>query len=91
LYRKNTVDEILNVDISNTSGFSQTKVNVGKLQNKGIEFLLTIVPIKTDGITWETSFNGSYNISKVLELAAGQQRFDVGTRANSSELCLTKG
>jgi TonB-linked SusC/RagA family outer membrane protein len=79
LYRKNTVDEILNVDISNTSGFSQTKVNVGKLQNKGIEFLLTIVPVKTDGITWETSFNGSYNISKVLELAAGQQRFDVGT------------
>jgi TonB-linked SusC/RagA family outer membrane protein len=79
LYRKNTVDEILNVDISNTSGFSQTKVNVGKLRNQGVEFLLTIVPIKTDGVTWETSFNGSYNISKVLELAAGQQRFDVGT------------
>lgn len=79
LYRKNTVDEILNVDISNASGFSQTKVNVGKLRNQGIEFLLTIVPIRTDGFTWETSFNGSYNISKVLELAAGQQRFDVGT------------
>ncbi|NIJ54077.1 SusC/RagA family TonB-linked outer membrane protein [Dyadobacter arcticus] len=79
LYRKNTVDEILNVDISNTSGFSQTKVNVGKLRNQGVEFLLTIVPVKTGGITWETSFNGSYNISKVLELAAGQQRFDVGT------------
>ncbi len=79
VYRKNTVDEILNVDISNASGFSQTKVNVGKLQNKGIEFLVTIVPVKTDIITWETGFNGSYNISKVLELAAGQQRFDVGT------------
>jgi TonB-linked SusC/RagA family outer membrane protein len=79
LYRKNTVDEILNVDISNTSGFSQTKVNVGKLQNRGIEFLFTIVPVKNDNITWETGFNASYNISKVLELAAGQQRFDVGT------------
>jgi TonB-linked SusC/RagA family outer membrane protein len=79
LYRKNTVDEILNVDISNTSGFSQTKVNVGKLQNKGIEFLFTVVPVKNDRITWETAFNASYNISKVLELAAGQQRFDVGT------------
>ncbi|WP_229219051.1 SusC/RagA family TonB-linked outer membrane protein [Dyadobacter sediminis] len=79
LYRKNTVDEILNVDISNASGFSQTKVNVGKLRNQGVEFLLTIVPVRTDNFTWETSFNGSYNISKVLELAAGQQRFDVGT------------
>ncbi|MCF0063000.1 SusC/RagA family TonB-linked outer membrane protein [Dyadobacter chenwenxiniae] len=82
LYRKNTVDEILNVDISNTSGFSQTKVNVGKLRNQGVEFLLTIVPVKTDVITWETSFNGSYNISKVIELAPGpprQLRFDVGS------------
>jgi TonB-linked SusC/RagA family outer membrane protein len=79
VYRKNTVDEILNVDISNASGFSQTKVNVGKLQNKGIEFLFTVVPTKTDNFSWETGFNASYNISKVLELAAGQQRFDVGT------------
>lgn len=53
LYRKNTVDEILNVDISNASGFSQTKVNVGKLQNRGIEFLFTIVPVKNENITWK--------------------------------------
>ncbi len=79
VYRKNTVDEILNVDISNTSGFSQTKVNVGKLQNKGIEFLVTIVPVRNDNITWETGFNASYNISKVLELANNQPRLDVGT------------
>jgi TonB-linked SusC/RagA family outer membrane protein len=78
VYRKNTVDEILNVDISNTSGFSQTKVNIGKLQNKGIEFLLTLVPVKTENLIWETSFNASYNISKVIELAERQERFDVG-------------
>ena len=47
VYRKNTVDEILSVDISNASGYSQTLVNVGKLNNKGIEFLLTVVPVKT--------------------------------------------
>lgn len=79
LYRKNTVDEILNVDISNASGFSQTKVNVGKLRNQGVEFLLTIVPVRADNFSWETSLNGSYNISKVIELADNQQRFDVGT------------
>lgn len=79
VYKKNTVDEILNVDISNTSGFSQTKVNVGKLQNKGIEMLVSIVPVRTERFQWETSFNGSYNISKVIELANNQERFDVGT------------
>ena len=79
VYKKNTVDEILKVDISNASGYSQTLVNVGKLENKGIEILLTFVPVKTDKFTWETVFNTSYNASKVIALANGQQRFDVGT------------
>lgn len=79
VYRKNTIDEILNVDISNASGYSQTKVNIGKLQNKGLEGLITIVPVKNRNVMWETGFNASYNKSKVLELANGQQRFDVGS------------
>jgi TonB-linked SusC/RagA family outer membrane protein len=78
-YRKNTVDEILKVDVSNASGFSQTLVNVGKLHNRGVEMLLTLVPVKGDNFTWETGFNASYNMSRVDKLAGGQERFDVGT------------
>ncbi|HWK04298.1 MAG TPA: SusC/RagA family TonB-linked outer membrane protein [Puia sp.] len=79
VYRKNTVDEILNVNVSNASGYSSTKVNLGKLRNQGVEFLLSVIPVRTREFSWETGFNGSYNISKVLSLANGQQRFDVGT------------
>lgn len=79
VYRKNTVDEILKVDISNTSGFSQTLVNVGKLRNTGFEASLNLVPVRNQSLTWETNFNTSYNISKVIELANNQQRLDVGT------------
>lgn len=78
-YRKNTVDEILNVDISQASGFSQTKVNVGRLRNQGLEILLGFVPISTGNFTWETSFNHTWNKSEVLELAGGQSRIDVGS------------
>ncbi|PSR56418.1 SusC/RagA family TonB-linked outer membrane protein [Adhaeribacter arboris] len=78
-YRKNTVDEILAVDISNASGFGQTRVNVGKLRNKGIEALLTLNPVRTDGFNWESAFNFTINKSEVLELAPGQTRFDTGT------------
>lgn len=77
VYRKNTVDEILDVNISEASGYPQTKVNIGKLKNEGIEMLLTIIPIRRK-FTWESSFNGAYNKSKVLELANGQNSFDVG-------------
>jgi len=79
VYRKNTIDEILKVDISNASGYSQTLVNVGKLHNRGVEMLLTFVPVRQDHLSWETGFNASYNVSRVDQLAGGQKRFDVGT------------
>ncbi|MDB5119863.1 MAG: TonB-dependent receptor plug [Sphingobacteriales bacterium] len=79
VYRKNTVNEILNVDISNASGYSQTLVNIGKLKNEGIEMMLTVVPVLTKDSRWESSFNGTYNRSEVLQLANGQQKVDVGT------------
>lgn len=78
-YRKNTVDEILNVDVSYGSGFSSTKVNVGRLRNKGIETLLTLVPVRTQNFSWESAFNYTYNETLVLELASGQQKIDVGS------------
>jgi TonB-linked SusC/RagA family outer membrane protein len=77
VYNKNTVDEILNVDISNASGFSTKKVNVGRLRNQGIEMLLTLVPVRTRNFTWESGFNYSYNISKVLQLADNQTILNV--------------
>jgi len=78
VYRKNTVDEILNVDISNASGFSSTRVNVGRLRNQGVEILFSVVPVRTVNFSWESAFNYTYNDSKVLELAGGQQKIDVG-------------
>jgi len=56
VYRKNTLDEILNVSVSKASGYNQTKVNVGRLRNTGIEGLISFVPV--DGkLRWETAFN----------------------------------
>ena len=77
VYRKNTVDEILDVDISNASGFGRTKVNVGKLRNEGVEALLSVVPVRNQNLRWETAFNYTYNRSEVLQLADGQQKIDL--------------
>lgn len=79
VYRKNTVDEILNVDISEQSGYSSTKVNVGRLRNQGIESLVTLVPVSTQNFRWESGFNYTYNISKVLALANDQEKIDVAS------------
>jgi hypothetical protein len=59
--------------ISAASGFAGTTVNIGKMENKGIEFLLTATPVRSD-FTWDVSFNIANNMSEVLELGSGIEK-----------------
>ncbi|NMC38034.1 MAG: SusC/RagA family TonB-linked outer membrane protein [Bacteroidales bacterium] len=78
LYNKNTVDEILSVDVSNASGYSKALVNVGELNNKGIELMLTGIPVQSGNLQWETTLNLTMNKSEVISLAGGQTIITVG-------------
>ena len=68
VYHKKTEDDILDVAISPSSGYLSNIVNIGKLQNRGIEFLLTAAPVRSPRFKWNTSFNIAVNNSKVLAL-----------------------
>ncbi|WP_228450594.1 SusC/RagA family TonB-linked outer membrane protein [Chryseolinea soli] len=68
VYRKITTDQIVRAQISDASGFINTLINHGKSQNKGIELMLNVVPLRTDNFQWDLTFNGAYNITKVLSL-----------------------
>jgi TonB-linked SusC/RagA family outer membrane protein len=68
VYNKKTTNDIVPVTVTNTSGYSSNTINIGKSQNKGIELLLTGVPVKTKDFTWNVSFNYTHNNSKVLDL-----------------------
>ncbi len=41
-YRENTVNQIMNIAVSNTTGFSNKLINAGNLQNQGIELQATV-------------------------------------------------
>lgn len=71
-YKKKSTNEIVNAPSSITSGYSGAVLNAGELENKGVEMLLTVVPVKTTDFTWTSSFNAAYNKSTVISLAAGQ-------------------
>ncbi|NKI27531.1 SusC/RagA family TonB-linked outer membrane protein [Arenibacter sp. 6A1] len=80
-YDKKTEDDILNAGISYTSGYWSTIVNVGELTNKGVELLLTGVPVRTENFGWNVSFNMSNNKSKVVSLVDpdnDKERFNIG-------------
>lgn len=78
-YHKTTRDQILTVEISNASGYTGTPLNLGSLENKGIEFLLEVVPVKTRDFVWTSSFNTATNSTKVLALAPNTNRIIVAS------------
>ncbi|SEW23119.1 TonB-linked outer membrane protein, SusC/RagA family [Chitinophaga sp. YR573] len=71
-YNKQISNDIVSATVSLGSGYTSAIVNVGKLENKGIELLIGGVPVKTPNITWTTSINIANNNNKVLQLAEGQ-------------------
>lgn len=75
-YDQETTDDILNANISRASGFGSTSVNIGKIGNKGFEFLLTGTPVRS-ALTWDVSLNFARNISKVISLIDGQTQLFV--------------
>ncbi len=70
-YKSISEDQIISVPISNTVGYQRQVINGGKIQNQGIEALVTVKPIKTDNFQWASSINFTKNVGKVLELPEG--------------------
>ena len=77
-YQQRTTDDILNAQISRTSGFEATTINIGEMENNGIELLLTGTPIQKTNFSWDVRFNFSLNNNKVIALSPGIERFQTG-------------
>lgn len=82
-YDRRTSDEILNVAVSTTSGYSSATLNIGELRNKGVELLLTGKPVRTTNFGWTVTYNVAYNNNKVLKLAPGLPTIQVAATVNS--------
>lgn len=66
-YVKNTKNLLYEVPIPTTSGFSTTTQNIGSIQNKGVEFLLSTKNL-VGNFGWSTSFNFSANRNRIVSL-----------------------
>ncbi|HEX9827102.1 MAG TPA: SusC/RagA family TonB-linked outer membrane protein [Flavobacteriaceae bacterium] len=65
-YSNNTKNDIVSAAASLSSGYTSSILNIGELENKGIEFLIGGTPIKNENFLWSTSFNLGYNDSKIV-------------------------
>ncbi|MGF7076803.1 SusC/RagA family TonB-linked outer membrane protein [Mucilaginibacter sp. 3215] len=70
LYTGNTKNQILSRTVDQSSGYSQAVINVGKVNNKGIEITLNGTPIrKANVFSWNVTATFSANKNTIEQLA----------------------
>lgn len=82
-YIKHTDDLLLSRPITGTSGFTSVFANVGAIENRGVELMISSINIRRDepgDFQWTTDFNISANRNKVLALS-DDEPLNGGTRS----------
>ena len=80
-YKSNAKRQLMNIPMDNMSGYKSRKINAGNIQNTGIELMINARPIETNDFSWDTQFNFSKNNNKVIELAPGVDKYELGGAA----------
>lgn len=79
-YRSNSKDQIVRVPISDATGYSIYITNAGNIVNKGIEFILSGTPVRTEDFNWDVSLNLSHNNNEVVKIREGIDEIVVGSQ-----------
>lgn len=70
-YNRTSDMQIFKLPSDPATGYTSMVVNFGKVSNKGVELLLTTIPVKTRNFEWDLDFNWSKNNNKVVSLPDG--------------------
>jgi len=72
-YKRQIKDDIVQTAVSGATTYSTALLNVGKMQNSGIEALLRATPVKSGNFSWDMTATFSKNDNKVVALGNGVQ------------------
>ena len=67
-YNTKTFNQIINPNISASSGQLAAWINAGQINNNGIDASLSLVPVKSQNFTWTLDANWAQNKNKVIKL-----------------------
>ncbi len=82
-YSSKSTDQIVNVGLPASTGYTNRFLNIGSMTNKGFELTVSGSPVKIKDFTWEVTGNFSLNRNKVTSLAPGVSSFSFGGTAFS--------
>jgi hypothetical protein len=70
VYKKETHNLLLNVDLPNYTGASEIVRNLGKMENKGLELTVGATPVRNGD--WNVNFNLNFSLNRNKVLALGK-------------------
>ncbi|MDR1023466.1 MAG: SusC/RagA family TonB-linked outer membrane protein [Prevotellaceae bacterium] len=69
-YDRKTTDQIFTLPVDPAIGNNYLVTNFGSVQNRGVELLLSTIPVKTKSFQWNFDVNFALNKNKVLSMPA---------------------
>ena len=82
-YHNNIYNQIMGVDLSQTTGYNNIKINAGNVANWGYEFLVKGAPLLTKKLRWDLVFTAAKQESKIIKLFPGITQKVTGQVGNS--------
>ena len=67
-YNRNSDKQITQLSVDPASGYTAQNVNLGKIRNRGVELLVSVVPVRTKDFEWTLTWNYTKNNNKVIKL-----------------------
>lgn len=85
-YITNSKNQIVGLDVSQSTGSKSNVINAGKIQNKGVEIGLGITPVRTKNISWSINANFTKNEGVVKELTPGINNYVIAQGPNGGTI-----
>lgn len=82
LYNTDTTDLLVAKSLSQSTGYSSQLVNMGRVNNRGVEVTLNLVPVKTKDFEWNVDVTFAKNKNEIVRIDGsldenGQPKNDV--------------
>ena len=90
-YRSTSVDQIMAVDVSTTTGYGKNFVNAGTVRNQGIEVSAFVLPVRSQDFSWTINLNFARNRNQVMELYGTNTNLQLGSFQGGVTLNATVG
>jgi len=90
VYNRKTKDLIVSVPLDPSTGFTTKALNIGDVENKGIELALGLKPFKGENFSWEINYTFTKNLNKATKIL-DDRRIDFGPTSSGITFSAKEG